>query len=92
MADNNKIRDISGIFSLEGLVQVSLRGNRLSGVDLRDAKWSQLEVLNLGQNCLESIRGLDRLKSLKSLDLGEFLDLGMINADCRIEWPHAPLL
>lgn len=38
-ADHNKIKDLGGLVNLDGLVRLSLKGNRLESIDFGMAKW-----------------------------------------------------
>ncbi|GAA5940524.1 uncharacterized protein JCM15063_002361 [Sporobolomyces koalae] len=68
--DDNHISSIDGLRGLDGLVRLSMKGNRLQGVlDLSRTSWSRLEVLVLARNDISTLRGLEMLESLSSLNL-----------------------
>lgn len=67
--DNNVVKDLGGIMGIDCLVKLSVAGNALEEVDFSNAKWDQLETLDLSRNKIRSIRGLERLKSLTTLKL-----------------------
>ena len=50
-----------------------MRKNRLSEIDLREARWKRMEVLNLGENFIADIRGIELLDNLNALNLGASL-------------------
>lgn len=69
-ADNNRISSLDGLHDMDGLLNVSLRGNNLIGLlDLEGFKWSRLENLDLGDNALTSIRGFQWTPLLRNLNL-----------------------
>ncbi|GAA5886699.1 hypothetical protein JCM6882_005862 [Rhodosporidiobolus microsporus] len=68
-ADGNQIRNLDGLGGLDALVKVSLKGNELEEVDFGKMKWSRLETLHLARNKISSVRNLDKLASLSSLNL-----------------------
>jgi Leucine-rich repeat (LRR) protein len=59
--DGNTLEDLDGIMQLASLVHLSVRNNRLTKLDLRQSHWRQCEGLDLANNCLVSIAGLDAL-------------------------------
>lgn len=38
-ADNNSIRELSGLAEIDGLLRLSLRGNKVDSVDFSKTKW-----------------------------------------------------
>ena len=70
-ADYNNISDIRGLAELDGLIRVSLKGNKLSVLDLAATRWLRLETLNLAKNSITELRNPDRLLSLVTFDLGK---------------------
>ncbi|SCZ88626.1 BZ3500_MvSof-1268-A1-R1_Chr10-2g03024 [Microbotryum saponariae] len=70
-ADDNLVMDLEGLFGLDGLQKLSLRGNRVEVVDTTRSKWTRLETLDLSRNAVSSFVGLERLGSLVSLNLDE---------------------
>lgn len=67
--DNNAITDLSGITGIDCLVKLSVAGNQIEHVNFEQAKWDQLEVLNLSNNKIKSIRGLEKLKKVTTINL-----------------------
>ncbi|KDE06823.1 hypothetical protein MVLG_02859 [Microbotryum lychnidis-dioicae p1A1 Lamole] len=70
-ADDNLVTNLEGLFGLDGLQKLSLRGNRVEVVDTTRSKWTRLETLDLSRNAVTSFVGLERLSSLVSLNLDE---------------------
>ncbi|KAL1410565.1 Protein nud1 [Vanrija albida] len=68
-ADDNSITDISGIMNMDGLVKLSVSGNKIEKVDFERARWDKLETINLSNNRIRSIKDLHRLKSVNSINL-----------------------
>ncbi|KIW01291.1 uncharacterized protein PV09_07331 [Verruconis gallopava] len=68
-ADRCSIRSLEGIEDLDGLLMMSLRGNKLEAVDFEGWQLSRLESLDLGENNLASVKGLHYLSSLEQLRL-----------------------
>lgn len=52
-------------------MKLSCSGNRISELDLREAKWPRLETLDLSANVIEGVFALERLTSLVTLNLGK---------------------
>jgi Leucine-rich repeat (LRR) protein len=71
-ADYNRISSLSGINNLDSLRKVSVRSNRIDILDLNGAKWSKLENLDIAENGLGEIRGLEGLAGVVHLNLGPF--------------------
>ncbi|EJC98028.1 L domain-like protein [Fomitiporia mediterranea MF3/22] len=69
-ADGNKVSSLDGLELFDGLLKLSLEGNQLHEIDLTGIRWSRLELLNLSNNRLESVRGLHEAPSLISINLG----------------------
>ncbi|PQE33156.1 WD repeat domain-containing protein [Rutstroemia sp. NJR-2017a WRK4] len=78
-ADNNKVTSTHGIGSLDGLIELRLRGNPIETLDLGGTKLKRLERLDL-KNCqLKEVKSLGHLKRLAVLELqnnklSDFLD------------------
>lgn len=70
-ADKNAVRSIEGVLDLDGLLSLSLRGNKMASVDFKTAALSRLEHVDLSMNPLTSVRGLASLPTLKSLNLDD---------------------
>ncbi|KAG8927688.1 hypothetical protein FRC02_007914 [Tulasnella sp. 418] len=82
-ADGNQIESLEGIFTLDSLVKISLRGNKFRVLDLRQQTWPHLEVLDLSENRVKSVVGLGRLPALISLNL-DGNELSTISADTNL--------
>ncbi|KAJ3483544.1 hypothetical protein NLJ89_g12054 [Agrocybe chaxingu] len=54
---------------MDGLVKLSLQGNAIKAIDLKEYRWSRLEMLNLSHNKIDSLQGLASLQSLIALNL-----------------------
>ncbi|EJU03130.1 L domain-like protein [Dacryopinax primogenitus] len=66
--------DYNCLTSLDGLESISLRvltvrGNDIRNVDMRMTQWHDLEILDLSQNRICDIQGVDILQSLVTLNL-----------------------
>ncbi|PFH53866.1 hypothetical protein AMATHDRAFT_78647 [Amanita thiersii Skay4041] len=68
-ADGNKIASLEGLERMDGLVKLSIQGNCIQSINLRQFKWTRLEMLNMSRNHLEAIQGLASLQSLIALNL-----------------------
>ncbi|CAD6582713.1 MAG: hypothetical protein CYPHOPRED_002105 [Cyphobasidiales sp. Tagirdzhanova-0007] len=68
-ADRCAIDDVEGVSALDGLVHVSLKGNRLSRLELELSKWRRLESLDVSENCISEVTGVETLPALKTLNL-----------------------
>ncbi|KAI1789389.1 hypothetical protein LXA43DRAFT_892958 [Ganoderma leucocontextum] len=76
-ADGNRIDSVDGLQKMDGLMKLSLQENTIRSLDLRDFKWTRLEMLNASQNRISIISGLTSVPSLVALNLdnnllGEF--------------------
>ena len=71
-ANDNSITSLEGITQLDGLIKVSVRGNKISSLSLDKAKWSRLEVLDVADNRVNWIHGLETLTSVQELTLGKY--------------------
>lgn len=80
-ADYNRISSLSGIKNLDSLRKVSVRSNRIDILDLSGAKWSKLENLDIAENGLGEIRGLEGLAGIVHLNLGPFPFLNCLDRD-----------
>lgn len=67
--DHNRVSCIEDIMGIDSLVKISCVGNELIDLDLTRSKWDRLEVLDLSNNKIERITGLETLKSLHTLNL-----------------------
>ncbi|KZT12130.1 uncharacterized protein LAESUDRAFT_754633 [Laetiporus sulphureus 93-53] len=68
-ADGNRIVDIDGLQQMDGLAKLSLQDNAIRSIDLRQYRWTRLEMLNLSHNRLASVVGLASLSALVALNL-----------------------
>ncbi|KAL8830703.1 MAG: hypothetical protein Q9191_001285 [Dirinaria sp. TL-2023a] len=68
-ADDNRIESLEGILKLDGLLRLRLRRNRIGNADFGDSSLKRLTHLDLCGNVLDSVSNIDRLTSLKHLNL-----------------------
>ncbi|KAL5482659.1 NUD1 [Sanghuangporus weigelae] len=68
-ADGNKITELDGLEDFDGLLKLSLESNQLREAHLAKFRWSRLELLNLNNNQIETVTGLDAAPALVSLNL-----------------------
>ncbi|CAL6107478.1 leucine-rich_repeat domain-containing protein [Hexamita inflata] len=64
------IENITGLENMTSVVELSLRGNRISEIGVL-SKMNQLLKLDIAQNNLESIRSIEKLINLTDVDLSE---------------------
>ncbi|CAL6065641.1 leucine-rich_repeat domain-containing protein [Hexamita inflata] len=64
------IENINGLENMKSVVELSLRGNRISEIGVL-SRMNQLQKLDLAQNNLNSIRGIEQLVNLMDADLSE---------------------
>ncbi|CAL6103915.1 leucine-rich_repeat protein [Hexamita inflata] len=64
------IQNINGLENMKSLVELSLRGNRISEIGVLSGM-NQLQKLDIAQNNLKSIRGIEQLINLIEIDLSE---------------------
>ncbi|GAA5825295.1 hypothetical protein JCM11251_006925 [Rhodosporidiobolus azoricus] len=88
-ADGNQIRSLDGLGGLDALVKVSLKGNHIQEVDLAKLKWSRLETLHLARNKISTVRNLDKLVSLSSVNLDHNL---LTSLEVPADMPHLRVL
>ncbi|CAO1613153.1 unnamed protein product [Sympodiomycopsis kandeliae] len=67
--DSNGIQSLDGISKLENLHTLSLRGNRLTVLNLQETSWRKLTSLDVSHNRLLTIRSLSTCKHLRVLNL-----------------------
>lgn len=72
-ADNNCIRDVEGIFDLDGLQTLSLKQNGLQSLDFTSADLRSLRHLDVSQNALQHVDGLQYLPALEEVDFSNNL-------------------
>lgn len=70
-ADYNRISSLSGIKNLDSLRKISVRSNRIDTLDLHGTRWSKLENLDVAENGLGEIGGLENLAGIVQLNLGK---------------------
>ncbi|KAJ5690731.1 hypothetical protein N7462_005123 [Penicillium macrosclerotiorum] len=68
-ANDNQIRNIDGVLDLNGLLSLKLSNNSLTAIDFEGTELTRLRDLDLSHNCLSSVRNVDWLPSLATLDL-----------------------
>ncbi|KAI9054563.1 hypothetical protein LZ554_001718 [Drepanopeziza brunnea f. sp. 'monogermtubi'] len=68
-ADNNKISGLDGVSQLDGLLSLRLRGNSVRSLDLGGTNLQRLTDLDLKGNQVCTLRGLQELRSLATLNL-----------------------
>ncbi|CAL5990766.1 leucine-rich_repeat domain-containing protein [Hexamita inflata] len=64
------IENLTGLEQMKSVVELSLRGNRISEIGVL-SRMIQLQKLDMAQNNLESIRGIEKLVNLADVDLSE---------------------
>lgn len=67
--DGNKVRSLNGIADLDGLITLSARNNTIREVNLEHFRFGRVVDLDLRENEITSIAGLEELPSLRSLKL-----------------------
>ncbi|KAJ5423305.1 Leucine-rich repeat typical subtype [Penicillium cf. griseofulvum] len=68
-ANDNQIRNIDGILDLNGLLSLKLSNNSITAVDFAGSELTRLRDLDLSHNCLTSVRNVEWLPSLATLDV-----------------------
>lgn len=68
-ADSNKIRRLDGIADLDGLITLSARNNAIRDVDFEQFRFERVVDLDLSENNITAIDGLERMESLRTLKL-----------------------
>ena len=69
VVDDNEIGDFDGVSMLDGLLKISARRNKLQQLCFDNSQLYRLEELDIGGNAIHSIRNLEDLVSLKTLNL-----------------------
>ncbi|CAL6073264.1 leucine-rich_repeat domain-containing protein [Hexamita inflata] len=64
------IENINGLENMKSIIELSLRGNRISEIGVL-SRMNQLQKLDLTQNNLKSIQGIEQLVNLTDADLSE---------------------
>jgi Leucine-rich repeat (LRR) protein len=74
-ADDNEIASLDAVYQIDGLLKLRLRRNKLTTVDFANSRLQRLEDLDLCENEITSVHGLESLTLLKQLKLdGNRLD------------------
>ncbi|GAB7361708.1 hypothetical protein MBLNU230_g1755t1 [Neophaeotheca triangularis] len=82
-ADDNAITNLDGLLELDGLLKLSLCRNQLASVDFTDCQLQRLTSLNLANNEVRDVKGLNDLSSLERLVLDDnLLASGLAAVDC----------
>lgn len=69
--DNNQISAVDGLSELDGLIELSMKGNRFTSLDMSCTKWRRLESLNLSNNKLTAFIAPESLSSCITINLGK---------------------
>ncbi|OLL27071.1 Septation initiation network scaffold protein cdc11 [Neolecta irregularis DAH-3] len=69
--NDNKLADLEGIMQIDGLLKLKARNNKLRSLDFSHSKLPRLEELDLSVNALETITGVEGLRSLMSFHLDD---------------------
>ncbi|CAL6013374.1 Conserved_hypothetical protein [Hexamita inflata] len=64
------IENVNGLENMKSVVELSLRGNRISEIGVL-SRMNQLQKLDMAQNNLKSIQGIEQLVNLIEIDLSE---------------------
>jgi Leucine-rich repeat (LRR) protein len=67
--DNNRIRRLDGIADLDGLITLSARDNSIRELDFEHFRFGRVVDMDVSNNEITSIRGLEGLSSLRTLKL-----------------------
>lgn len=70
-ADGCGIDSIEGIDQLDGLITLSLCNNSLDQIRLENTAWTRLETLEISDNNILEVSGIEMLPSLRTLNLGK---------------------
>ncbi|KAF2162678.1 hypothetical protein M409DRAFT_26915 [Zasmidium cellare ATCC 36951] len=68
-ADDNQIASVDGIMQLDGLLKLRLRRNKVQIAEFENSQLHRLENLDLCGNSITSLRGIESLPALESLNL-----------------------
>jgi len=68
-ASNNRISSIKGILDIDGLLSLTLSSTDFESIDLRDAGFTRLTSLNVSNNKLTGVLGLEAMSELTLLDI-----------------------
>lgn len=67
--DSNKLRRLDGIADLDGLISLSARNNVIRQVNLDHFRFGRVVDLDLSENYITSIEGIEEMESLRTLKL-----------------------
>jgi Leucine-rich repeat (LRR) protein len=67
--DNNRIRRLDGIADLDGLITLSARKNSIRELDFEHFRFGRVVEMDVSDNQITSIQGLEGLSSLRTLKL-----------------------
>ncbi|KAI9713418.1 MAG: hypothetical protein M1820_000800 [Bogoriella megaspora] len=70
-ADSNDVATLDGVRHLNGLQKLSLRQNKIESIELDYGNLKQLSELDVSQNRVSLMRGLERLPQLETLRLDD---------------------
>ncbi|KAF3986939.1 hypothetical protein FT663_04666 [Candidozyma haemuli var. vulneris] len=85
-ASNNMIRSMEGVKKLSGLTYLDLSQNGLGGeIDFSQYELPNLQELNLSENKIRSVIGIENLPNLRILNLNEN---NLTNLSCQGSHPH----
>ncbi|KAJ3998798.1 hypothetical protein F5050DRAFT_1566398 [Lentinula boryana] len=68
-ADWNKISNLEGLEHMDGLMKLSVQGNRIRSLDIKQYRWTRLEMLNISENRLDHLIGMASLPTLIALNV-----------------------
>ena len=69
--DNNRIRKLDGIADLDGLITLSARSNVIREVNFEHFRFGRVVDLDVSENQICSIRGLESMGSLRTLNVNK---------------------
>ncbi|KAM3069856.1 Protein nud1 [Clarireedia jacksonii] len=85
-ADNNKVTSTHGIGSLDGLIELRLRGNPIKTLDFAGTNLKRLERLDL-KNCqLKEVKNIGHLKRLAVLEMQNNKLSNFLDSDDDVCW------
>lgn len=67
--DNNHVRRLDGIADLDGLITLSARNNDIREVNFEHFRFARVVELDLSENAIKDIQGLQEMSSLHALKL-----------------------
>ena len=67
--NNNDLHSLEGLDNIYGIQKLSASNNILRGLDFSDYDWQYIEYLDISQNDLIGIRGIEALKNLSFFNL-----------------------